>query len=312
MDPRETAELSVEVRPIDEPARGGELEALLNASFKVPLGSSYFDDFPVWDPVHAADIVRLGAFTLDGKLTSAACLRFAKIRGQTREIPVGILGSVATGEAWRGKGYASLVLEDLIKGADRRGLEAIFLWGSEHSLYERFGFGLCGIQGRAPIAQLPRAALSTQLKLRTGWHPVISNLLRLRSGGLLLSERDLAWIGAHKNIAWYWITGANNEPLAFAAYGKGIDLPGMIHEWGAKTQNDFRALLTAMVAYHGQAEILGPPAALRDLGFPDNAITQEHLCLARVRATETPAQYFGEPGGSSAREPIWLWGLDSA
>lgn len=273
---------------------------LLNRAFQVPADRLFFDDFPIWDEavVPSSDtLVRLGVFTADRKLAASAGARMAQLSGG---LPVALIGGVATDEAYRGLGLASNLVSVAVEWAQTRGATAIFLWGSEHSLYQRLGFELMGEQVMIPLSSLPSQSPSGNL--RQGWNPALFDLMRQRRGGLILQPGDLRWISAHRGVSWYWC-GREDSPDAYLALGRGIDLPGIIHEWGGKKES-LRELLIAVREKHPGASLLGCPEILDSFGIASKDIPREFVCLSRFLEPERASQAF-------ARSPFWIWGLDA-
>lgn len=281
---------------IDE-IRGGAaqagLERLLVSAFPVPAGASFFDDFPVWDERHGFDVCRLGAY-VGSRLIASACARMTRLASGA---PVAIVGAVATDESWRGKGVASSLVAQLLSRIEKRGLAGIFLWSGQREFYSRLGFDVYGDQARVALAELP-AFRSEEMSFGTGWVPSLMPYLLTRAGGLRIEAKDLAWVASHRNIQWFW-TGSAEAPSSYAAVGKGIDLAGIVHEWGGDVQV-LRALLAHIAERVPGAELISPVSRLVELGAEPGSEIREPLCLAKILdPTQMP-------------EELWFWGLDGA
>ncbi len=277
-----------------------ELLALLNEGFRVPMSSQFYDDFPVWDEKHGLEMIRVGAYE-EHRLVSSASIRKAYLKAPsspTGVLPIGILGCVATDQKHRGGGLASQCVSLALEWAEQRNQSAVFLWGSEHSFYHRFGFELYGEQIRVPLACLSGQVSSSDQKLGCGWTSGLMKLLKKRQGGLVLSSSDEKWVSAHKNTQWYWL-GSAEEPLAYAAVGRGIDLIGMIHEWGGEKESA-KTLLGMLQLMKPNLELLGNRELFNHYGIQYTQSTSEFLCLAKITdRTLNPAS-------------LWFWGLDGA
>src|SRR5262249_38311310 len=129
------------------------LESLLNRSFHVPPGRSYYDDFPVWQERHGQPVFRVGAFR-DGDLAASALIREATLKTPTGPLAIGLIGGVATDERWRGHGLATQAVSLALEWAKARRHSVVLLWGSEHDLYRRLGFELCGVQSRLALEKV--------------------------------------------------------------------------------------------------------------------------------------------------------------
>ncbi len=283
--------------------------ALLDYSFKVPEGHAFLGDFPIWDEciVPASDeIVRLGAFTV-GRRELAACagVRMARLATSEGERPVALIGAVATHEAYRGAGLASSLVSLATDWAKARGATAVFLWGSEHSLYQRLGFELYGAQVMLPLDSMSISE-SPAANVQVGWDRLIFRKLRERVGGLVLADSDERWIAAHRSVEWFW-TGDRQQCDAYVAVGRGIDLQGIVHEWGGDV-TALRSLLAWLREQRPGLNLLGAPWILSKYGIEFGQATPEFLCLARML---DPESEFTAARRLADQVPVWIWGLDA-
>lgn len=275
-------------------AQQGDLEKLLNQNFPVLPEASFFSDFPVWDIRHGVPIVRYGIYEGDTLLASASG-RIAELASPLLGKKIGIIGAVVTAVESRGKGLASEVVSRVTAELEKQNVTATLLWSAEHSLYSKLDFIPFGKQIRICLRDLVGGIEAANPQ--RGFTPGLIESLKRRTGGLLLSERDLPWITSHRHIEWFW-TGRNDNPEAYVAIGKGMDLINIVHEWGGKPES-LRRLLAYLYQKNPDAEILGSPKMISDV-FGVSIRSSEMLCLAR-----------GE-GKSEIEKNLWLWGLDSA
>ncbi len=251
------------------------VDALVSHAFSYPGESRYFADFPVWN---SDSVTRLGAFA-GSRLVSHAGIRFASMKTPEGPVPVALIGAVATDSAFRGRGISSMVMKEALKRAGDRGAEWTLLWGSELGFYEKFGFSPEGTQARALIADLaisPRELESG--KIRSGIDDLIFSALLNRKSGLAFAPEDKPWVTAHKTVEWYWC----EQPFAYVAYQRGMDLKNIIHEHGGDVEG-LKRLLFHVFKKNPMAEILGRPSELLALGFRPDQWVEEPLCLARPR-----------------------------
>jgi GNAT superfamily N-acetyltransferase len=269
-------------------ARVKEFSELLDRAFFLPAGKHYFDDFPVWAAATPAPgrLSRLGALSESGQLMATAGVRLASLQfsgqfsGDVR-MPVALIGAVATDERFRGKGLATTLVSKTLEWAKARGAIAALLWGSEHAFYGRLGFSLCGEQVLVPLEGLGLPICGgTHGPIGHGWVPAIFEGLRTRGSGLALSPEDQDWVKAHQNVEWFWL-GPSRAPRAYAAVGRGIDMAGMIHEWGGEKES-LLALLGALKAARPDLTLLGEPHRLAELGLSSLQEKREYLFLAKV------------------------------
>ncbi|MEK6580311.1 MAG: GNAT family N-acetyltransferase, partial [Bdellovibrionota bacterium] len=273
--------LDLKLRPLSGPTETAALSALLDRAFPVPPGFHFLDDFPIWNAALAQDtssqFLRLGGFS-NQQLVCFAGVRITKIKTQQGLLPIAIVGGVCTHPDWRGKQLASTIVSAAVQWASQQNAALIALWGSEHDLYRRLGFELCGSQVRVPLSGLNYTHHAETVQ--TGFTAGIFAALINRPSGLALSVQDLPWIKAHKNVHWFW-SGSANQPTAYAALGKGIDLPDLVHEWGG-TAPALNRLLASVHAQSPYAALLAHPNQLKDLGISYSADVTEFLCMVRV------------------------------
>jgi GNAT superfamily N-acetyltransferase len=304
-----TPQTQFHAKLLSGPVAREQFSALLDRCFPVKPGTHFLDDFPVWDEgVGPTKVIRIGLF--EGPVLAASTgLRVVELQIGSGAVPVGIIGAVATDPSYRGKGLATHVVAAAVQQAEKVGAVAVFLWGSEHEMYQRLGFELCGEQVRAPLSALQLPPVGPP-RPSTGWTPGIFRAMRARGSGLKFEESDARWLAAHKNVEWHWL-GSAEAPTAYAGIGRGIDLSNMIHEWGGTTPA-LMSLLSHLRLTHPQVELLGSPTLLRDHGIETEAM--EFLCMARVlNPAKLFATYFpGIPFKAERTAEGWMLTLEGA
>lgn len=211
-----------------------QLSNLLDECFSVPQGHRFFDDFPVWSERFGVfPLLRIGVF--EGEtLVSSTAVRLASVKTPVQgvSLSVALIGAVATDPRWRNLGLASRTVEMAVQWAKERGACLALLWSSEESLYRKLGFAQCGQQMRISLEDLTADSQPlTRMSIHEGWNPHLYQLIQKRQTGLFLSGKDRSWYEAHKNVRWVYVN-SSEEPSAYVGIGRGIDLKGMIHEWG--------------------------------------------------------------------------------
>ena len=155
-----------------------------------------------------------------------------------------------------------------------------------------------------PSRQVP---VQKSAPVREGWNPALFDLIKqCRTHGLALSEKDRAWFSKHLHTHWYW-SGESARPTAYAAINRGIDLPGILHEWGGEA-DALQGLLLSLGRRFPTTQILVQPEVLdaHRLGFKDQgAVLKEALCLASD-LTE------GQALLPVLEKKLWFWGLDGS
>lgn len=282
---------------------------LLDSCFPIPPGSSFFEDFPIWNPKFALkNVMTLGLFVND-QLIASAGLRKGE-RGDTRKLQLGMIGAVATLPEFRGKGLASSLIQALLEEAENQKLDLVILWGSERSLYKKFGFKLCGEQFTVPLWAIPPVPFEA-FQFHRGWTPALFDKLQETSERLQLSAEDRPWFEAHKNVLWYY-SGDVNSPKAYAALGRGIDLNSVIHEWGGE-KTHLLPLFSYLKTLHPEASVMGSRPLLNTLGISVENFPLQYLCMAKALNPEALRAFFGESFDPEKLLPpdFWIWGLDA-
>lgn len=277
---------------------------LLDRSFPVPAGRHYFDDFPVWDPQFAVESVFRPTVFEGNQLVAGAGVRVVDLKIPNKStVKVALIGAVVTEPASRGRGLASTIVTQALSWAESQGACLALLWGSEHRLYQRLGFEFFGQQTQFSLDRIS-APRSSAIQVHRGWNSRLFQLLQNRSTGLVLKESDRPWYEAHRNVEWFY-TGNPNQPTAYAALGRGIDLPGLVHEWGGNTEC-LVEILKEIHTKNPKALLLGPPESPHWIQADLRPIATDPLCMAKSLNGTNRLDLAVNTG------LIWVWGLDAA
>jgi hypothetical protein len=113
-------------------------------------------------------------------------------------------------------------------------------------------------------------------------------------------------------VKWFW-TGPKESPHAYAAIGRGIDMPHIVHEWGGALSN-LLPLLSGVAANDSQAEILGSPDIFKKTGIQFDPSRMEYLCLAKIIDPAAILRAFTEETQVSGKfeNAVWLIELGQA
>jgi GNAT superfamily N-acetyltransferase len=308
------------------------LSRLLDEAFELPTGKHYFDDFPVWSPELAVP-GRVLALREDSQAIVACAMgRMAQYRTPLGELPVGIIGAVATAKTHRGQGLASAVVDEVARQLADKGAALLLLWGSEHTLYRRLGFELAGFQLRMSSKVILSWKHPIAQQVQSGWNDALLKLMQSRAGGLRLDSSDLLWLREQRNVFWVW-TGDRDHPTSYAALGRGIDLSGMIHEYGGE-RVALCGLLTRLANEFPESQLIGNSWLWREMGWRSILGNTEYLAMMKVVDPDKVSKAWGKQTNPDAAQmgsgelakyffgpeslsgegylPFWLWGLDAA
>lgn len=214
-----------------------------------------------------------------------------------KKAPFAMIGAVVTDETFRGQGLSSKLIEEAVRISEERGCDWTLLWGSEHDFYKKFGFELAGEQFQAPLSELEELPENKIPRVKRGWNPKIFDILSTSKNGIALSEQDRGWISDHQTVNWFY----HEEPFAFVAFERGLDLPNIIHEFGGDPQS-LKEVLAYVLSLDGNAHVLGSLAQLSELGFSEEDCLEEYLCLARPHSKKPELDWSAE---------FWVSGLSA-
>lgn len=223
-----------------------------------------------------------------GKVVAHANLWPRTIGG---ELPVGLVGNVATDERYRGRGLMTTLLRELEERARGAGLKALLLWSDLEGFYQKQGFRSCGRERRYSFsgADLPRAA---------GWRrrtdvgrEELSTWLAMRPGVVTL-ERSVDEFAAQLTIPGMAVFSGTD---GYLVVGKGCDMQGVAHEWGGNVLSGCGAACDVL----GMAEILVlSPVALA------GSYEEHPMCWAKTIENIDKKE-------EALLEQCFVWGLDS-
>jgi hypothetical protein len=222
------------------------------------------------------------------------------------DLRVAAVGQVWTDPAFRGKGFATRVLQELEPVMRNEGVSHAILWTGEPDLYRKIGYVPAGRQFdfvRPPALEGPaacdivgpespkqfsaikRADYLKRIQEAYDRHP-------LRS---IRSEDDWKKYASIPNVHWY------THEDAYAVVGKGIDLENVVHEWGGSPKNCV-ALLVALFRNSLCETIYAPGderdpvvSSLREICEPREGI----VGFAKALSNPQPLKDF------------YMWGFDS-
>lgn len=265
-------------------------DELVSSSFGLPAESRYLAHFPVWQASHASDSKVFGVFS-DDHLVASAGIHFSTLAGLSAPISAAMIGGVATHADWRSKGLATHVMHRCLEEAVQRGAALAFLWGSEHDFYRKFGFELAGAQARTPLSKLQLGTGIEGLQVEKGWSEEIFELQLRRRIGAMLKWDDASWVAAHQGVEWYRLV-SGSRTIAFAAYGRGIDLIGLVHEWGGSVE-EVKLLLGEVLREHPDSQLLVAPWEMDDFKADLSESHLEYLAMVRVLDPNRLAEAYG-------------------
>ncbi len=262
-----------------------ELDTLISDAFGYARPAHYLQDFPVWapsrnDPQNTHFFKR----SATGKLIAHVGLRkgdvaIADLSGVVQIFPTALIGAVVTHPDARGQGLAQNLLQDALLQARAQGCVQILMWGSLNPMYQRLGFDYAGTQIRVPLKEWKTLnTADSTLKIHEGFCDAIAQAFLSQKTGLRFLPSDVEWLSQQNSVRWFWTA----RPFAAVAMGRGMDLPGMVHEHLGDPAG-LQSLYAHILKFNTHAELLLSPelAAHFKLQSPlSKSWISEPQCLA--------------------------------
>jgi GNAT superfamily N-acetyltransferase len=183
--------------------------------------------------------VRVLGESVDGAVR-AACVAAPRlfVCGEAR-LPIGLIGSVTTEPAWRGRGLAARVLERACDELAASGCALALLWAERPDYYAARGWSPMGAQldFSLPCAlaeRLPRAPSGSVRAARPEDSSALHSLQCAHATRVERSSRESERLHASCGMRTLVLERAG-APAAWIAIGKGRDFAHTVHEWAGPT-----------------------------------------------------------------------------
>lgn len=289
---------------------------LLQASLRDPYADySIADEYPiVLDPEH-------GEFSIC-VLDHARLIAHANMWPRTftdahsqDTFPVALLGNVATDPAYRNQGVMRSLFAIIVEKAHSQKLDALVLWSDLDQFYQKLGFTAFGTEFRWIFARMAFSQAQNSARFAVEdkrlWDrkrcEVLLNLRQTTRLSLRRSGEEFAVLLRIPDLIL--LTGFVEGSLqAYCLLGKGADLVGVIHEWGAAEPLLLLEMIGA-VFERTRLEtlmLLAPPdldpAWRQSLGKQGESESVHKMALGKILP------------GSKLRDltkSCFIWGLDS-
>ena len=207
-----------------------------------PLPFAIHEEYPiVLDPLH-------GEFshviTEEDIVVAHANLWPRMIRdcAQKISIPIGLIGNVATSAQKRSQGYMTKLMDHLKTQSRQMGLNALILWSDLLPFYQNLGFTSLGREYRFFFNQRSLSNISYEPSGLIEMNPGglskkdLQSLLRIRYPAPYTLDRSLDEFKRLLHIpALRMFVGKATRRQRYFIMGKGYDMVGVIHEWGAES-----------------------------------------------------------------------------
>jgi predicted N-acetyltransferase YhbS len=211
---------------------------------------------------------------------------------------VGLVGNVATDPEFRGRGLMHTMFKEIRVAAQKQGLTGLVLWSDLQEFYQKLGFRSCGRERRYLYQAVDLGRCSQGVTVRPAGPADAGHMLPLRHEVALTLSRSTAEMAAQLAIP---DTHGFLFPRGYAVEGRGADLRGVVHEWGAASPEDLLGALYGIAEARDLAQVM--LLAPGDLDFAWDRV----LRAAALSAEEHPMALAQGEG----LDELFVWGLDS-
>ncbi len=184
----------------------------------------------------ANNIHNMSIITEDEKIIAHAVLKTLIVKTPNAIFKVGAIGSVFTDPEHRQQGHSRKNIENCIELAQKQDCDMVILWTDQFDFYRKMGFELAGYdysyiyENAAPIK-------NKNLRFVSGNNVDPNALQKLYSQHTVHAVRSLEDFRnflkiPNSNLFTAW--DQNNQLVAYAVEGKGMDLINYIHEWAGQ------------------------------------------------------------------------------
>lgn len=212
-----------------------ELTQFLNSNLRPTNTWSITDEYPL--AFTPQNIDNLKVIKSENKIVAHACVKTLLVRSPGGLFKVAAIGSVVTAEEFRNLGLSKKILEDVLKTSAEQGHDFAILWTDLFDFYRKLDFELAGSELSVVINEsfAPTKDSSWKFMHTNKISPeAIARVYSQHTVGVLRTSEDVRKHLSIPNSNVYSMWDSNNQLLAFAVEGKGLDLGGYIHEWGGK------------------------------------------------------------------------------
>lgn len=250
---------------------------------------------------------RVVAYIDGGDVRSTCAIIVREMLFEGVRMRVGMIGSVATQPAWRGRGLASTVLDEAEACLAREGCAISFLWADDPDFYAGRGYGPFGWEVDFLVPAAVLRPIVSEARIRTLVPDDTLTVQRLYMQNVARVDRTLEETAALLACPGMETLVLQHQSVvrAYACLGRGADFQNTVHEWGGEAE-DVVALLaeharrSARAGIEDPIALIAPPDAsalrkrLTDLGAQ---VVEGVLAMAKPLDTRVLAELLGRFGG---------------
>jgi predicted N-acetyltransferase YhbS len=244
--------------------------------------------------------------------------RIVKSSNPPFEFPIALIGNVATDATHRGKGFMAKLITQALQDAERMKFAAVLLWSDLLEFYQKFGFRSFGAELRLSFSlgeNLISSSLgSGELEILTN-PPLTEDLISAMKGlrprvasEILRSDREFSRLFRIPET-WLLLLVRNGEIVSYGIVGKGYDLSGVIHEWGAKSPTDLLGLVQGLLIQSGWGDVT--VLAPTNLGGRWQNKLNSAADYVKAHPVGLMRSFANDSRVLSTLESLFVWGFDS-
>ena len=233
-----------------------------------------------------------------------------------RSFAVGLVGNVATAPTHRGQGLSRRMFVHLEAEARAAGLVALILWSDLLEFYQNLGFASAGREMRHYFDSAALTSITSPLNFSfANGHALddstLELLLALRHGVPATLARSTNEFRRMLAIpATHLVLGFRGPALmCYGIVGKGYDMCGVVHEWGAAGPMDLLALAKAATAALKLPDIV--VLAPGNLGKTWCAVLRRYAHDIQTVPMALVKVLYESPALTETLARTFVWGLDS-
>jgi predicted N-acetyltransferase YhbS len=211
---------------------------------------------------------------------------------------LGLVGNVATDPEFRGRGLMHTMFKEIRIAAQEQGLTGLLLWSDLQEFYQKLGFRSCGHERRYLFQAADLGRRGPEVPVSLAPPAAAGQMLPLRHKLALTLSRSVAEMAALLAIP---DTHAFLFHRGYAVEGRGADLRGVVHEWGAASPEELLGALYGVAKARDLAQVM-----LLAPGDLDAA--WDRVLRAAAISTELHPMALAQGEGL---DELFVWGLDS-
>lgn len=303
---------------IQNPCTPSELlqrDSLLSTSLRDhQLEWAYKSEYPL--VLNETNLKTSWCLFADQKLAAHASLwprTLTHISG-SNSVKIGLVGNVATHPDHRGCGLMSALFDHLIKKAQEHDFGALILWSDLLEFYQKLGFSSIGRELRFSFGPTDKTHLTSIQKIDPSELTTsdLERMLQLKpklDWTIHRSPEEFRSLLSIPNTATFTCR-QGSKITSWLSIGKGSDLQGVIHEWGAESPSQLLNDIQTVIATWDLPQLI----LLTPLGLKNHWISALKVFSQDFKEHPMALALPVGSGGKNALSAVargFFWGFDS-